>query len=686
MTVKFIPYKPRLQVYILVHPDSDFKLDLPNNIYSFLTRDIKDPLSRGLGIPVFFWNPFQKSDNKIFNSIDFNNAHHTVVISLIDYKMVNDSDWSEYINQIWNRIKNNYVQHRLIPVALDNTALNIDGEVQKANFLQFFKFPEDKRIQLLRIQLTHELCRLLKGDLDPNLFNKLSLPINLFLSHAKIDGESHIIKVRDFINKETSINSFFYAIDIPPGLEFERIIEENIANACLLIFQTDKFASREWCRREVLIAKKKKCPIIVINCLVDGVDRSFPYMGNVPIIRWNIEDKNRIIDILTLALQEMLRYLYNAQHLKDFYNVWKISDKNLKCFRAPEILTCIQFLNDNQIKSNNIFIYPDPPLGIEEHILLKKTLTNVQFMTPTQFIKKKISKITNQKSRKIIGLSISKSPELPRKGLAPHHLTDAMVEFTRYVLASKTSIAYGGDLRENGFTKILFDLARKHTKSDEEPRTRILNFLSWPYYRKLSEKDQAELIRVADIKKIDLPDDLKKFSEKEIDVQKPEDKYLVARALTKMRSEMNKFIDCRIFFGGNTTEFQGKYPGLIEEAYLTLKAKKPIYLIGSFGGASHAIIEAIKGEIPEILTIEKHLQKSDYKAFVEYYNQKVLQNSSIIEEIIDYDKILKFFHKIGIDGLKNGLTEAENYQLFKTPYIFEMISLVLKGLSRIKII
>ena len=98
---------------------------------------------------------------------------------------------------------------------------------------------------------------------------------------------------------------------------------------------------------------------------------------------------------------------------------------------------------------------------------------------------------------KIIGLSIPDSPDLPRNGLTPHHLNDAMVDFARYILSSKASIAYGGDLRKGGFIPILFDLTRQHTTSGEEPSQRIINFLSWPYYRDLNEKFQAELNLIA---------------------------------------------------------------------------------------------------------------------------------------------------------------------------------------------
>ena len=58
----------------------------------------------------------------------------------------------------------------------------------------------------------------------------------------------------------------------------------------------------------------------------------------------------------------------------------------------------------------------------------------------------------------------------------------------------------------------------------------------------------------------------------------------------------------------------------------------------------------------------------------------------IKNEIIDYEKLLKFFQEMSIEGLNNGLNGQENNQLFNTIHIKEMLSLVLKGLSRLNII
>lgn len=674
MSRNFKPFSPILQIFIVVHPKSPEKLNFFRSLFSFFNRDINNPLSRGLGIPVFCWSPLLNANTNL-NSINYDGSNHTIIIALIDYKMVNDDAWSKYLTDLCNAIKENH-NHKFIPVALDKTALKIKGGITKLNFIKIDDGPKKNRENYLKIRLSNEITNILNKE---NVKNNNDKQIKLFLSYAKIDGSDIVKKFRDAIHKTTPLKVFFDDLDIPAGTDFEEFIKKSVLNSCLIAFQTDNYASREWCRREILLSKDYECPIIIVNCLKKGEDRVFPYMGNVPNVRWNLKSQS-ISDILNLALREILRNLYNKQLLEEYLKYWNDDTKSLKWYRSPEILTCIQLRSKVNIGEYNKFIFPDPPLGIEEIKLLKKSLPSILFMTPTQFL---VGLNGINIAGKKIGISMSESPDLPFDGLTLHHLYDVMIEFARYLLASNAIIAYGGDLRQGGFTETLFELSRKYIENTEEPREKIINFLAWPFHRELTEIEEANLKDVATIKKITLPDDLTKYSTIELDTDLLEHRYIVSRALSAMRKEMNKNIDCRIILGGNTSKFLGKYPGLVEEAYYAIQTNKPVYLIGAYGGAASIIIEAIKGKIPKELTLSEQTKNEKYGEFIEFFNKCISENPQITEEIIDYNHIVKFFNLIGIDGLHNGLTNEENIQLFETRNIFEMISLVLKGLSEI---
>ena len=74
--------------------------------------------------------------------------------------------------------------------------------------------------------------------------------------------------------------------------------------------------------------------------------------------------------------------------------------------------------------------------------------------------------MTTQENRKpkTIGISISDSPDMKVLGLGNGHLREAMTEVATYVLSSGDDLAYGGDLRVNGFTWTLFELASRYTR------------------------------------------------------------------------------------------------------------------------------------------------------------------------------------------------------------------------------
>ncbi len=283
---------------------------------------------------------------------------------------------------------------------------------------------------------------------------------------------------------------------------------------------------------------------------------------------------------------------------------------------------------------------------------------------------------------KIIGISISESPDLAERGFGKMHLQDAMVEFARYFLASGATLAYGGDLREGGFTEILFDLVQTHNKSGKPPYERIVNYLAWPIHLRLSTAHKAELRGVADFRPLDPPAYLNVDKNQFIAPVLTGDRYIWAHSLTHMREDMNRATDARLLMGGQVIGYKGKYPGLVEEAYLAMRDEKPLFLIGGMGGCTCLVIEALLGKKPEMLGESVQTAGNDeYKELVEYYNSHLETVPEENRDPVDYKGLVEFFNKKGVKGLNNGLNENDNKRLFETIHIPEMISLVLKGLE-----
>ena len=115
-----------------------------------------------------------------------------------------------------------------------------------------------------------------------------------------------------------------------------------------------------------------------------------------------------------------------------------------------------------------------------------------------------------------------------------------------------------------------------------------------------------------------------------------------------------------------------------------MQAKKPLFLLGGYGGASLAICQALQGQQPETLTKSYQCRNESYKTLLQEFNQRIAEQQ-LDQAPIDYQALVKSFAEIGINGLNNGLTDQENRVLFTTINAEEAIGLILTGLARIKL-
>ena len=135
-----------------------------------------------------------------------------------------------------------------------------------------------------------------------------------------------------------------------------------------------------------------------------------------------------------------------------------------------------------------------------------------------------------------------------------------------------------------------------------------------------------------------------------------------------MRKMMAKNTDARIMLGGKHTGYLGKYPGLLEEAYYTLKEGKPLFLIGGFGGISKLIIDLRKGLQVEELTFEWQKEDKNNDKF-----RSLLENG--IE--VDYDELISTIKTSKL----NNLSKEDNDRLFYSTSIEEIVFYIMKGLN-----
>tara|TARA_R110002050_G_scaffold218631_1_gene354567 strand:+ start:10343 stop:11302 length:960 start_codon:yes stop_codon:yes gene_type:complete len=279
-----------------------------------------------------------------------------------------------------------------------------------------------------------------------------------------------------------------------------------------------------------------------------------------------------------------------------------------------------------------------------------------------------------------VAISISDSPEIEHLGFSLAHQRNLITETTRFLIIHGSSLVYGGDLRQNGYTRLFSNLVHQYRPSKEVGKLFFKNYFSFPIHLKLTKSDTLEFKKNGVLPVIvDPPENLDIVKSMPYVPVGNENLFIWAESLTKMRKEMQNDTDARIFTGGKMSNFKGKYPGLLEEAILALENNIPVYFMGIFGGITLRIIEGLSGQKPEELTIEwQSSQNENYKDFVSHYNSKKS------EDKIDYKLTRDFLNNYTLERLSknNGLSIEENERLFNTVHTSEIIFLIMKGLHK----
>jgi hypothetical protein len=197
--------------------------------------------------------------------------------------------------------------------------------------------------------------------------------------------------------------------------------QSGIDDAALAVVHTGAYASRVWCQHEIIRAKRRGRPVVVIHAIEEGEARSFPYIGNVPTIRWRAGEPGRTEAVVGLVLHEVLRAEYFQQHFEDLRALFGVPDAVRALPRAPELLTGLALRAETA--KVPYFVYPDPPLAAQEVELLTEldpslrlTTPTFLFANPTQPLALTGESLTKAAAGWRVGISISNSPDLALRG------------------------------------------------------------------------------------------------------------------------------------------------------------------------------------------------------------------------------------------------------------------------------
>ncbi len=657
-----------IAVYFVWHPfDSKVVQPLVDYVFNRYQRDIDYPFSRSMNMPVFFRTSSKGSVPEAIES----NAEKNVIFCFSSVHVTGDDRWRNYYDTFCS--DGNYV----IPIALSSEfGFNLNANYKTTNFIRLYDFDHDFIEQMFFICTSHEIFRFCFNQGGTALGDETAL--KLFLSHAKSDSwaVNLAVKLKDFIDN-SSLRRFFDAHDIHPAHYFDEEIEGNLNESTLISIHSDSYSSRYWCKKEVVIAKTKQRPMVIVNHVKDCEDRTFTHSVNAPSARVESSDnipQKDIYRILEMALLETLRHNYHKLKLESL-NI----DNALVMTRPPELSDIPRLLsceNGRIEKKVDEILYPDPPVYEDELMFLKSF--SIRAATPLTREYVDLKDIS-------IGISISDpaNEELLNIGLDQRHLIILSQCIARNVIYSNGTLAYGGDLRPSGFTEYLFEEAiiAQDILKFEIPH--VKNFISFPIYTADNDailKWKSKYSRVAEMIEIQ-PHDIVKAEDIQSFLPPKNVDLIWGLCLTKMREEMITACDVRICAGGKLSGYKGKYPGVLEEIDIAIQLNKPIFLIGGFGGVTSRVCDLLlTHSIPEELTLDwqtKHT--STYCELID----KISKVESCDD--IDYNTIVDRIKTLGLNGISknNGLTPDQNIQLFKTQFIDEAISLILQGLRNI---
>lgn len=625
--------KHPLSIHILYHRNNHDGQKLYADLYKLLCRDYKKPFDSGMGIPVYFYT----NEDGAIRDIDTTLSDKTFVLLLVDQNMYLSDTWKRYINDnLLPKLERTNNIH-LTSVSLYKYAFELNEKLGKYQFLSF----NNESVYSHWNEFMMRLYDILVRYVD----DKSKKQQTIFISHSKQDDDKYVLRLatglRDYLlEKGTKLSSFFDVNNIMEGYNFEQQILDNVDSSIMVVIFSNAYSSREWCLKEILRAKKSQIPLIVVYAVNGDIDRTFPYIGNVPATQYR-DDWTPVINLL---LRTTLYHKYQRLLLD------KLKGQDMEILPFAPDAYCLSYYKD---KDKVYVLYPEPPLAwCEKEVLDSIKSTVASFVTPMLLTSEDIDL-----KKRNIAISISNTDDYYHKGIGQEMLNDVVVELLRHIFISNGHVVYGGNLAANGFMELFRSLSyqygqyhRMHVENNgnDDNEQYVTSFVAWPYSELINSDQRCEYIHSrVNLIPLKLPDEAKVDGIDEVTKQK--------LALTSMRIQLEEYSSedregnrqpllAHLFIGGKTTGSKGCKPGILEEFLIAKEHHHPIFLLGGFGGETEIIAKHISGENQTLADLEG-LNFGDLNNGIDDENiQRNILTSTNITEIIPH--ILQALNKL----------------------------------------
>ena len=334
----------------------------------------------------------------------------------------------------------------------------------------------------------------------------------------------------------------------------------------------------------------------------------------------------------------------------------------------------------------------------------------------------KMSGETTKKMPMVIAFSLSfQRDDLLARGMGFEHLRELLSRLTRRILRQGASIAYAGnwvDTKDNLTYTLLRQISaeleenisegRKNSEKErKKERGKLYNHSAWPHCLKITPNIEAQwithcrIVRItqqeAELAEDDIVPDIDAHN------KAPRTIFNAAVTLSAMRrfqmegmtipilpqtKEHIPPVVARILLGGKVDGYSGFVPGIFEEALVTMQHKRPLYILGGFGGAAGILADAIRAkdtERPPELTLAWHKKKNvELARLLDSSRHFVLPPHchSTKDLLDDLFAFVKKARGAPSSTLNTGLSDAETLTLLTTRDMTQAVNLVLQGLMK----
>lgn len=282
-----------------------------------------------------------------------------------------------------------------------------------------------------------------------------------------------------------------------------------------------------------------------------------------------------------------------------------------------------------------------------------------------------------------LNLSMSAAETQGSPGYPASEINALLLQFTQTFLSQGAGLVFGHDWREDGIMETVHGFAQNCGPGPESEGTapRMLNLVPWPDAILLPTTERERLKSTLHVSKVGLPSILQRFEQDALGggPASPLHQYLRARGLTELRRALNGVSDARLCMGGPETSV-GRYPGIVEEAYLAVTDGIPLFVSSVLGGVAGQVACAFLDHDMPVGFAQKT------KPAPLYRNPPIADGVDHEDAHYDPARVWRTFRDLGLDGLShlNGLSRGENEELLTTPVVERVVTLVVTGIARRK--